>query len=112
MTRRLKKNKTIITTLRDRLSKFIKSSINCKISQESLQTSTCSMTMDDVLQFVKGSVTSGLLNKLSGDNEPNERNSKVVEKSLPDDDIGIIFEKITKEKDKRKRNIKISRKKM
>ena len=36
---------------------------------------TCSMTTDHVLKFVNGLVTSGLLHKLSGDDEPNERNS-------------------------------------
>ena len=51
------------------------------------------MTTDDVFEFVNGSVISGLLHKLSGDNEPNERNSKVTEESLPDNDIVIIFER-------------------
>ena len=33
---------------------------------------TCSMTTDDALEFVNGLVTSGLLHKLSGDNELKE----------------------------------------
>ena len=64
----LKNNEAIITKLGDELSKFSNSSINCKISQESLQIPTCSM-MDEAVEFMNGWVTSGLLQKLSGDNE-------------------------------------------
>ena len=37
--------------------------------------------------------------------------ARLLRRSLPDDDIVIIFGKITKEKDKRKRNVKIRKKK-
>ena len=60
------------------------------------------MTTDDVLEVVNGLVISGLLHKLSGDNEPNERNSKVTEESSPDDDTVIIFEKLQKRRIKGK----------
>ena len=103
----LKNNEAIITTLGNQLSDFSKSSINCRVSHESIQIPTCSMTTDDALEFVNSPVTSGFSHKLSGDNELNK---KVMEKSLPDDDIFIIFEKITKVKDKSEINIKISRK--
>ena len=47
-----------------------------------------------------------MVQKLSGDNETNTR----IDKSLSDDDIVIDFQKIMKENDKRKRNVRISRK--
>ena len=97
----LKNNEAIITKLGDQLSKFSNSSINCKISQGSLQISTCSMATDKALELVNRSVTSGLLHKLSGDNRPNERNSKSIDESLQEDNIVIIFEKMMIKKDKR-----------
>ena len=58
--------------------------------------------MDDALEFANGSVTSSLLRKLSGDSELIKKNSKVIEKPLPDDDIVIILKKLRKRRIKGK----------
>ena len=69
----LKNNEAIIITLGNQLSEFSKSSINCRVSHESIQIPTCSMTTDDALEFVNSPVTSGFSHKLSGDNELNKK---------------------------------------
>ena len=90
----------MITRLRDQQSKFSNSSINYKISK--VQIPICSMNTNEALEFVNGSVTTALLHKLSGDNKINEKITKATGKSLPDDDLVIIFEKLRKRRIERK----------